>query len=85
MTETPADQRPTAGRAVSAAARKQRAWRARARAGDAVLSLVLPIDSVADMLLDARLLGEWDADDRTAIQAALQKFIRRRCGGADVA
>jgi len=65
---------------MTGASRQQR-LRQRQRAGLAVFKIEANAFELADRLVDAGWLAEWDADDRTAIEAALDRAIQHLVAG----
>ncbi|GLK71566.1 hypothetical protein GCM10017643_16810 [Ancylobacter dichloromethanicus] len=59
----------------SAAAERQRRYRARAKRHTAVLQVAVDLGPLADALVSEGLLGEWDAEDRARIAEALAKLV----------
>jgi len=62
-------------------ASRQRQLRQRRRDGLAVFKIEASVFELADRLVDAGWLAEWDADDRTAIEAALDRAIQHLVAG----
>jgi len=65
---------------MSGAARQQR-LRQRQRAGLAIFQIEANAFELADALVVAGWLAQWDADDRTAIQVALDRAIQHLVAG----
>lgn len=59
---------------MSAAARLAR-HRARKRAGKCVLRIVVDVHELSDMLVEAKLLPGWDAENLAAIEAATARCL----------
>jgi hypothetical protein len=58
------------------AADRQRARRARQRHGGAVLQIeVDDLAGLADVMVELKLLQQWDSEDRKAIAAALSRVV----------
>ena len=68
------------GQAMSGASR-QRQLRKRRRAGLAIFQIEANAFELADALVVAGWLEQWDADDRAAIEAALVRAIRHLVAG----
>jgi hypothetical protein len=47
----------------------------RKKAGLGVLHIELPVGPLADRLSEDRFLAEWDAENRTEIERALQRML----------
>jgi hypothetical protein len=54
-----------------------RAYRARQRAGRAVLAVEVDLVRLSERFIDEGLPAEWDADDREKIAEALEAVIAR--------
>ena len=57
-------------------AEKVRRHRARKRRGEAVLPIKVNVGAVAELLIDHRMLREWDAHDRDKVREALEAAMR---------
>ncbi len=68
--------------APSANAIRQRLYRQRRDADRAVLRVEVAKFAVADALVAAGMLAEWDADDREKIEAALSRVVEVWVAGA---
>jgi hypothetical protein len=47
----------------------------RKRAGLGVLQVEVPLAQLADRLVEDKFLGEWDTENRTEIERALQRML----------
>jgi len=55
---------------------KMRRYRARRRAGKAVLPIEIELGPVSDLLVQQKFLREWDDGDRSALKFALEEYLR---------
>jgi hypothetical protein len=63
-------------------AQRQRKARKRRECGRAVLPVEVPLGPLADVLVDAGLLPEWDSENKTEVAKAVSRMIDSWLGTA---
>ena len=57
------------------AADRTRRWEIRKKAGLGILRIEVPLGPLADQLVADKFLGEWDTENRTELERALQHML----------
>jgi hypothetical protein len=65
------------------AAARTRRWEIRKKAGLGVLQIETHLGLLADQLVADKFLAEWDSEDRSAIERALERMLRIYILGTD--
>jgi hypothetical protein len=71
-------------RSATPVAAAMRRMRERRRAGLSVIKVLVPFEELGELLVDAKLLQEWDVDNRAAVEAALSAFVMTKVREAAV-